>query len=90
MAWSALRPAILAAGSTPGVAKKMRNTKTLIVKRTKTAAAVRRSVNSSIQAAPRSRAFGSSALRTPSPSRLSATAVMAISTPGAMVTIGRV
>jgi hypothetical protein len=43
--WSALRPAMRAAGSAPGVAKKMRKTITLIAKRTSTSDASRRIVN---------------------------------------------
>ena len=47
VAWSALRPAMRAAGSTPGVAKKMRKTSTLIEKSTST-------IDTSLRAAKRS------------------------------------
>ena len=44
----ALRPAMRAAGSTPGVAKKIRKTSTLMEKRTRTAEMNRRIENESI------------------------------------------
>jgi len=43
--WSALRPAIRAAGSTPGVAKKIRKTRTEIENRTKNIAAILFKIN---------------------------------------------
>ena len=48
VAWSALRPAMRAAGSIPGVAKKMTNTSTLIANSTSTAEVIRRTANSTI------------------------------------------
>ncbi len=54
--WSALRPAMRAAGSTPGVAKKMRNVRTLIAKSTKTIETSRRATKRSISRPPQLRA----------------------------------
>lgn len=90
VAGSAFLPAMRAAGSTPGVAKKIRKTSTLIANRTSTAGTEPPQDVSGHQAPPRSRAFGSSASRTPSPNTLSATAVSATDSPAAIVIIGRV
>ena len=48
VAWSAFLPAMRAAGSTPGVAKKMRNARTLIENSTNTIDTSRRAKNRSI------------------------------------------
>src|SRR5262245_13581980 len=48
--WSALRPAIRAAGSAPGVAKKMRKTSTLIANSTVTSFTSRRATKATISA----------------------------------------
>ena len=48
VAWSALRPAMRAAGSTPGVAKKITNTNTLIANSTNTIESRRRTAKRSI------------------------------------------
>ena len=48
--WSAFRPAMRAAGSTPGVAKKIRKTRTLIENMTSNADAARRTTKRSIRA----------------------------------------
>ena len=52
VAWSALRPAMRAAGSTPGVAKKMRNTITLSENSTRAAEAERLTAKLSISRPP--------------------------------------
>ena len=88
---AALRPAMRAAGSEPGVAKKIRNTSTLMPnitnsiwpKRERTAASMR---GQRIRILAR----GSSASRTPSPRMLSASTVSTIAMPGASATQGRV
>ena len=86
-----------AAGSTPGVAKKIRNTSTLSANMTSTVAISRRMMNaitrsgSSATGRPiLSRARGSSASRTPSPSTFRQSTVATIARPGAIATQGRV
>ncbi len=61
---SALRPAMRAAGSTPGVAKKIRNTSTLSANMTNSVATTRRMMNAITSGSILSRARGSSASRT--------------------------
>src|SRR5580692_6523543 len=89
-AGDALRPAMRDAGFTPGVAKKIRNTNTLIVNITNIADARRLIVKRITYIDPRSLARGSNASRTPSPRMLSATHTITMQIPGAIATQGRV
>ena len=90
-----LRPASERVGSTPGVAKKIRNVRTVIAKRTTTRPSRRRTMKMrhclpTFARLSRSFARGSSASRTPSPSTFSDRTVSTIMIPGAIATHGRV
>ena len=86
----ALRPAMREAGSEPGVAKKIRNTRMLMPSMTKIIWARRRMSRLSMDQRNRSLARGSSASRTPSPRMLRASTESTMAMPGAIATIGRV
>ena len=86
---AALRPAMRAAGSTPGVAKKIRNTSTLMPNITKSIATQPADDEGDHAASPtRSLARGSSASRTPSPRTLRQSTVSTMAMPGASATHG--
>ena len=92
VAGSALRPAMRAAGSTPGVAKKIAYVRTLIANITKTIETSRRTMNANIGAYALLRSFarGSSASRSPSPKTFRVSTTSTIAMPGLIATHGRV
>ena len=86
---AALRPAIRAAGSDPGVAKKIRNTSTEMPNITNSICTSRCRIVAITPAPQPSLNLGSSASRMASPNTFSASTVSTMAIPGASATTGR-
>ena len=91
VAGSGFRPASCLLGSIPGVAKKIRNVRTVIANSTATIPISRLTTKANTgYSRTRTLARGSSASRTPSPSTFSASTVSTMKIPGTIATSGRV